>query len=174
MAGALAPLAVGALVGGVINLPGALTLEHFLEPVVGHSDVPEGITAWLLGGIALLVAAGGILIARSLYLSRAGTLRRRRLYAAAGPLIEGARAKFYVDEIYGRAVVLPGKAFASWCTEFFDRRMIDGTVTGIGSLVTSVAERGRRLQTGYVRNYGMTFLFGVVILLAFLMAKVTG
>ncbi len=173
MAGALVPLGVLAVVGGVVNLPGALTLEHFLEPVVGSSEVLGGFTAWLLVGAALVVAAGGILVAGSIYLSRAGNVRRRRLYATAGPLIEAARAKFYVDELYGLAVVGPGKAFASWCADFFDRRIIDGFVNGLGGFVASFAERSRRLQTGYVRNYAATFLFGVVILLSFLLARAT-
>jgi NADH-quinone oxidoreductase subunit L len=174
MAAALVPLASLAVVGGVINLPRALTLERFLEPVVGHSAVPGGITEWLLIGLALVFAAGGIIVAGAMYLSRAGNLRRRRAYALAGPLITAARNKFWVDEIYGRAIVLPGKSFARWLTDSFDVRVIDGAINGFGSFVTTLSERGRRLQTGYVRNYAVTFLFGVVILVSVLMARAAG
>jgi NADH-quinone oxidoreductase subunit L len=44
MATALVPLAALSVVGGIVNLPGLLTLEHWLEPVVGHSEVPGGLT----------------------------------------------------------------------------------------------------------------------------------
>ncbi len=73
--------------------PGSLTLEHFLEPVVGESHVPEGITPWLLGGAALLVAAAGILVARALYLSRSGQPAQATAQSVRfGTLVEAARA----------------------------------------------------------------------------------
>ena len=172
MAAALIPLALLSLVGGVINLPGWLTLEHFLEPVVGHSEVPSGLTPWVLGGIALLIAASGILLARSLYVGRAASLRRRILTARLGPLVPAARNKFYVDELYGRLIVVPGRRFAEVCAFVIDARFIDGALTGAGRVVAVFSEGFRRLQTGYVRSYAATFLFGVVIILSFLVLRV--
>ena len=172
MAAALIPLGVLSLVGGAINLPGLLTLEHFLEPVVGESHVPEGITPWVLAGVALLAAAGGILIARVLYLTRAGSLRRRRLQVRLRPLVTQAREKFHVDEIYGSAIVLPGKRFATYLADVVDRRWVDGFVTGIGRAVASGAETLRGIQTGYVRNYAISFLLGVVVVVSLLLLRV--
>jgi NADH-quinone oxidoreductase subunit L len=172
MAAALLPLGVLSVVGGVINLPGALTLEHFLEPVVGESRVPAGLTPWLLAGIALLVAAGGIVVARSLYLTRAGSTRRRRLEGRVPGLVGAARNKFYVDEIYGRGIVLPGKRFATYLTDVFDARYVDGLLTGSGTLVARSAEVLRGLQTGYVRSYAAIFLVGVVVIFSVLLIRV--
>ena len=173
MATALVPLGILSLVGGVINLPNALTLEHWLEPVVGEGHVPHGLTPWVLAGIALLVAAMGILLARSLYLTRAGSLRRRRLHARAPWLVSAAQNKFYVDEIYGRGIVLPLKGAATWAADVFDKRVVDGVITGSGRVVGRVSERVRGWQTGYVRNYAATFLVGVVVVLSVLLARVT-
>ena len=173
MATALIPLGVLSVVGGAINLPGQLTLEHWLEPVVGEAHVPEGLTPWVLAGAALLVAAMGILLARSLYMTRSGTLRRRRLIAKAPWLVEAARNKFYVDQIYGRAIVLPLKAFALWLTDFFDRRVVDGLVNGTGRAVARSSEALRGLQTGYVRNYAAAFLIGVVVVFSVLLARIS-
>jgi NADH-quinone oxidoreductase subunit L len=172
MAAALVPLGVLSIVGGVINLPGLLTLEHFLEPVVGHSEVPAGIVPWLLAGIALLVAASGIVLAGALYRSPAGDARRAALYARGRPIVDAARNKFYVDELYGRTVVAPGRALASFSAFFVDARVIDGLVVGVGRAVAWSAEGLRRVQTGYVRNYGATFLLGVVIIFSILLARV--
>jgi NADH-quinone oxidoreductase subunit L len=172
MAAALIPLAGLAVVGGAINLPGLLTLEHFLEPVLGASHVPEGVTPWLLAGAALLVAAVGIAIARSLYLTRAGKVRRRALESQFGPLVRAARNKFYVDEIMGRTIVLPGKAFAEFCATIVDARIIDGAISGSGRVLAAFGEGFRRLQTGYVRSYAITFLLGVVIVMSILVARV--
>ena len=171
MAAALIPLAVLSVIGGVINLPGVLTLEHFLEPVLGESHVPEGITPWLLAGIALLVAFAGIVIARALYLTRAGKVRRRGIEAQFGPLIRAARNKFYVDEIVGKTVVLPGKRLAELCAYVIDARVIDGALSGSGRVMAAVGEGFRRLQTGYVRTYAITFLMGVVVVMWILLAR---
>ena len=174
MAAALIPLAVLSLLGGAINLPGKLTLEHFLEPVVGASHVPEGLTAYVLAGLALLGSLLGIAAARALYLSRAGSLVRRKLEARLGPLVTAARAKFYVDEIYDRTVVWPGKGLALLSANVVDRRMIDGVVNGTGGAVARLSEGLRRLQTGYVRSYAVVFLLGVVALFSVLVLRAVG
>jgi NADH-quinone oxidoreductase subunit L len=174
MAAALIPLAVLSLLGGAINLPGQLTLEHFLEPVVGASHVPEGMTAYLLAGIALLGSVIGIATARVLYLSRAGSLVRRKLESRLGPLVHAARAKFYVDEIYDRTVVWPGKGLALLSANVVDRRVFDGIVNGTGGAVARFSEGLRRLQTGYVRNYAVLFLLGVVTLFTVLVLRAVG
>ncbi|MEA2432836.1 MAG: NADH-quinone oxidoreductase subunit [Actinomycetota bacterium] len=173
MAAALIPLGVLSVVGGAINLPSILTLEHFLEPVVGESRVPEGLTPWLLAGAALLVAASGVLIARVLYLSRAGSLRRRKLEARLAWLVEPARNKFYVDRIYGATIVLPGKRLATWFADRFDPNVVDGLLVGSGKFVARTSERLRGIQSGYVRNYAATFLLGVVVIFTIVLAKVT-
>jgi NADH-quinone oxidoreductase subunit L len=172
MAAALVPLGVLSVIGGLINLPGLLTLEHFLEPVVGESEVPEGFTPWLLAGAALLVAAGGILIARRWYATAEGERQRLELQARVGPLVSAARRGFYVDELYGRLIVIPAERFADWCAGFFDRKVIDGIVNGTARLIGRVAESARRVQTGYVRNYAAIFLVGVVVLFSVLVYRV--
>jgi NADH-quinone oxidoreductase subunit L len=172
MALALIPLALLSVVGGVLNLPGSLKLEHFLEPALGESTVPHGLTPWLLAGGALLVALAGIGFAASLYMSRSGNLRRRKVMARLGPLVTGARNKFYVDEIYGRAIVLPAKGVAAFAADVFDPKVIDGFVTGLGRFVGRTAEAVRGMQTGYVRTYAASFLVGVVIVTTVLLARV--
>ncbi|HWL66341.1 MAG TPA: NADH-quinone oxidoreductase subunit L [Actinomycetota bacterium] len=172
MAFALVVLGVLSASGGMINLPGVLSLEVFLEPVVGEAHVPTGLTPWVLGGIALLVAVAGIFFARSLYLTRAGSLRRRRIVSRVRPLVTAAQNKFWLDEIYGATIVGPGKRFAAYLSDVFDRRYVDGAITGLGRFVANAAESLRGLQTGYVRNYAATFLFGVVLLISILVVRV--
>jgi NADH-quinone oxidoreductase subunit L len=172
MAAALIPLGVLAVIGGVINLPGSLTLEHFLEPVVGETSVPEGLDFYLLAGAGLVLSVLGIVAARALYATPDGEARRHRLQRRAMPLVVAARNKFYVDEAYGRFIVLPGKAFATWCADFIDKKVVDGLVNGTAWTVGRLSEAGRRFQTGYVRNYAAVFLAGVVILFTILVTRV--
>lgn len=172
MLAALVPLAVLALAGGVINLPGVLTLEHFLEPVLGEAHVPHGATEYLLAGASLMVALAGIGAARALYLSRAGEVRRRRLAVLAGPLLGAARRRFYVDELYNALFVQPGKQLARWFAVSIDGGIIEGLVNGTARGVARFGESFRRLQTGYVRNYALVLLLGVVAVLSALLARV--
>ncbi len=173
MAAALVPLGVLSVIGGIINLPGALTLEHFLEPAVGEGHVPAGLSAWLLPGVAVAVAILGIAAAYFLYHRGDGAERRRHLLAQPGvsPLVAIAGNKFYVDDIYGRGIVLPGKAFADFSSRVVDARVVDGVVNGVGKVLASGAESMRRLQTGYVRNYAVMFLLGAVVIFSLLMAR---
>ena len=171
MAAALIPLAVLAVIGGALNLPGVLTLEHFLEPTLGPVGVPEGLTPWVLGGVALLVGIAGIAIARGLYLTRSGSVRRRHVYSRLRPLVDAARDKFYVDEAYGRGIVLPGKALARFAADRIDGGWIDGVVNGTGTFIADRSEGLRRFQTGYVRNYAAVFLFGVVVTITILLLR---
>jgi NADH-quinone oxidoreductase subunit L len=171
MAVALVPLALLSVVGGALNLPGSLTLEHFLEPVVGRSEVPGGVTPWLLASAALVAGLAGIALAYVLYMRSDGRARRASLYARLKVPIVAAANKFYVDELYGRAIVLPGKALANFSAYTLDARGIDGVVSGIGGMIAGISERGRRIQSGYVRNYAATFLVGVVILISIVVVR---
>ncbi|MGH2753153.1 MAG: NADH-quinone oxidoreductase subunit L [Actinomycetota bacterium] len=168
-------LALGAVAAGVINLPGVLTLEHFLEPVLHEAAVPEGITEYVLAGIALSVAVAGILVARFFYLTRAGADLRSRLRRGSwlDRLLEASRNKFWVDEAYGDLIVLPGKDLSNFAAYTMDRKIIDGVVNGTGSLLAWLADGLRRVQTGYIRTYAAIFLFGVVVVFSALLLRVT-
>jgi NADH-quinone oxidoreductase subunit L len=172
MAAALIGLGGLSVIGGVINLPGFLTLEHFLEPVVGESEVPVGFAPWLLAGAALLVDVVAILAAVRLYARPTAERDRLELQKRVMPLVSGARHKFYVDEMYGHLFVAPSARFARWCAEFFDSKVIDGIVNGTAWLIGRTAEGARRVQTGYVRSYAAIFLVGVVVLFSILVYRV--
>jgi NADH-quinone oxidoreductase subunit L len=173
MSFALIPLAGLSVVGGFINLPGLLTLEHFLEPVMGPSHLPEGFTPWLLAAFALMIAAAGIAVGAYFFLSPQAEGRRRQWGVRLRAPIGVARNKFYVDEGIGRFIVLPAKRAAMFSADFIDKRVIDGAVNGSAYVVAKGSSLMRRLQTGYVRNYAATFLVGVVLIFTVLVLRVT-
>jgi NADH-quinone oxidoreductase subunit L len=77
--------------------------------------------------------------------------------------------KYYVDELYDRVIVKPLLALSHWCAASFDAGVIDGAVNGVASLVAGAATRLRRLQTGFVMNYALSMLVGVVALLGWVL-----
>jgi hypothetical protein len=53
----------------------------------------------------------------------------------------------------------------------FDKRVIDASVNGLGHVTSLLASKGRKVQTGLVRTYALTFLAGVVGVLLFLAVR---
>jgi NADH-quinone oxidoreductase subunit L len=163
----LAALAVASALGGLINTPWRLGLEHFLEPAfegVEHAAAPAGVTPYLLAAASVAVAAAGIGLAWLRYL-------RRGLPDESGGFWEASLAGYRIDDLYGRLVVTPGLAFATWCSRFFDLRVIDALVDGIGRSVRALGDGLRPLQSGLARSYAVGIAFGAVGLAVFLVMR---
>jgi NADH-quinone oxidoreductase subunit L len=76
--------------------------------------------------------------------------------------------KYYVDEAYDAALVQPIKRTSSgvlW--RGMDAGLIDGTVNAVGLVVRGWSAVLRRLQTGSVRAYAMSFFMGVVVMVGY-------
>jgi NADH-quinone oxidoreductase subunit L len=74
---------------------------------------------------------------------------------------------WYVDDYYSAILVTPGKAVAAFSAYVLDARFIDGIVNGAGGAVRRLADAARKVQTGFVRNYALAFLVGVVGVLVY-------
>jgi NADH-quinone oxidoreductase subunit L len=164
---ALAGLSV---VGGLINTQFFPTLESFLEPsfeLVTMQQPPEdGLLVVILAGLAVLAAVGGMAAGFLSY----RTPRERWLdfEQGFGPLWGTWEAAYRVDDLYGAVVVAPGKRAAELTAFGFDVKVIDGAVNGVGRLVRNAGDWTRTLQTGFVRNYGVMFLGGALIVVIWL------
>jgi NADH-quinone oxidoreductase subunit L len=169
MAAPLVILGVLAAVGGAVNLPftsGSLVLEHWLEPVFGealHHTTSPTETKLVLALIAAGVAVSGVVAG---YLS---WFRR-----AENPALEPAvlRRAWAVDDVVSAAVDGPVRSGASWLAAF-DKVVVDGAVNGTAAAVRSAGTQLRRLQTGYVRNYALGVTGGAVLLLVYVLVRVS-
>ena len=163
----LVPLVVLAglsMVGGVIQLPsfGIIPdgwrhrLEDWLHPVVEPGEaVIKGTGAYdaksWLALLAIACAALGIAAAIAVYAKgRAKPFEPELL----------ARGWRY-DEAISAFMGGPGRR-AFDAVARFDSQVVDGAVTGTATGVRSVAERLRRGQTGFVRNYSAVVVAGVL------------
>ena len=59
-----------------------------------------------------------------------------------------------------RALRRPGRRVLWW----FDVRVIDGTVNGIGDLTQSTGRGIRHIQTGRVQNYALGIAAGLIVM----------
>ncbi len=117
----------------------------------------------------MIVVAAGFLLAWLMYMTRAVAPAeigrpKTRLHA----LLLNA---YYVDRIYDALIVRPLYAFSVFLARGVDLGVLDGVVNGLGRAVVGSAQRLRRIQTGYVVNYALTMLLGVVVLIGFLLAR---
>jgi len=162
----LVVLAIGAFAGGILNLPfaGHEYLHEWLEPVVGGSErVVAGPTEdvkWLLLALAGTFALVGIFLGYLVY-------DRRRLRALEPAFLAHG---WYYDQAVTAFVGGPGEA-AFDGTATFDAKVIDGAVDGTGKGIRAGAQRLRRTESGYVRNYALGIGVGAVLLLGWFVAR---
>jgi NADH-quinone oxidoreductase subunit L len=175
MTGPLVVLGVGAVAGGVLNLPHVLPaagwLDRWLEPVTETgalflSEIHlEAGTEWTLLLGATLAAALGIGAAWRL-LDPAALRLPAEAPAEAGFARVLAR-KYYVDEVYDALVVRP----MVWLSErvlwkVADVLVIDRVgVDGAARLTRFAGWVGTRVQTGHVGVYVSLFVLGSLALL---------
>ena len=158
------------VVGGLLNTPFALRLERFLEPsfeYVTLQNPPEGLAMFaVLAGLSVMA---GLVGGGFGYVSY-NRPKQRWLDFEDGfePLWGTWEQAYRVDDLYGAAIVAPGKKAAEVAAFGVDLAIIDGAVNGVGSAVRRLGELARSLQTGYVRNYGVLFLGGALVIVIWL------
>jgi NADH-quinone oxidoreductase subunit L len=178
MAIPLVVLAIGSVLAGYLNVPaglgGSRFLEHYLEPSL-HVPVMEGAHAAaehadhtleiILMIVSSLIAVTGIAVASFLYLKRPdipGTLTAR--FPGVHEFLDH---KGYVDELYDRMLVQPIKSLSENVLWKADARVIDGAVNGAGQVVVETGSLVRQIQTGSVRAYAVSVLFGAVMIVGY-------
>ena len=139
-------------------------LQNFLAPVVGVPPVSHGI--FTTAGIVVLVL---IFLAAGLAWVMYGRVPVPATAPHGNPLVVAGRKDLYGDAFNESVVMRPGQ----WLTRlsvYFDNRGVDGLVNTLAAAIGGSSGRLRRLQTGFVRSYALSMLFGGVVLVALLLA----
>jgi NADH-quinone oxidoreductase subunit L len=161
----LAILAFGVVTAGWLNLTPEGRLAGFLESITGAAPNGIGLGALPLAGIAVVLSLTALAVTWWVYGSGRVDWRafRERLEPFPGAALNG----WYVDRAYDTVVIQPAKA-GSWIAAYVvDARIIDGLVNAIGAGVRRLADRGRLLQTGFVRSYALVLFLGAVGILVY-------
>ena len=171
MGGPLVALAVLSVVGGWIGLPfqrGGHPLERWLEPVFGgasaHAMRPlTPMVEWLLIEISVAAALLGIAFAFRAYLMAPGlaTRLKERWHGVHRMLLH----KYWVDEGLDALVVAPIYRASQRLWRFWDEKIVDGAVNGVGFLFEGFSVALRLFQTGFVGTYALFLTLGAAALL---------
>ncbi len=172
-----------ALLGMAIGLPfGDSTIARWLEPVFSGAEELLGHA----GGRFELLGIDGVLILISVTVAAIGTVAAWRLFgvrwwvlrhepepervaalssatAATRFLYRASLNKWWFDDLNHLLFMVIGGRVAAACW-WFDRTVVDGTVNGIGTLVTGGGRGLRRIQTGRVQNYALGIAIGLLVM----------
>jgi NADH-quinone oxidoreductase subunit L len=189
-------LAVLSVIGGALNLPkfipGGEALGTWIEHSVEVHAVDFNLTVALIStGVGLFAIFLSYLVyGRSPMMTMVDPLER------LGFVFRFLNGKWYIDELYHAIIIRPVEGFASFAAfaldwdlwhDFFhdtiiaggfrwfsgflagfvDKGIVDGFFDGLGVFVRETALNLREMQTGYVRNYALMVLIGVVAVLGY-------
>ena len=171
-------LAVLSIIGGYVGIPHALGggnyFESFLSVVFkgkeqAHIAHASYSAEYLLMILSIAVILVGILIAYRFYITHPDLPKKlSQKYKGAYTILLN---KYYVDELYAKIIVNPILSLALWCWKFFDAKVIDGAANGSAFLTGWISAVIQKFQTGYVRNYALSLVLGVVIILAYFILR---
>ena len=179
-------------------MQGANRIEHFLEPVFepvvaateahAYSHTFEGLMAAFSVGIAFI----GFYVAYSMYYKKSDQAEKRaEKYKAAYQTLLN---KYYVDELYDFLFVNRAKGAgdglwtfdakvvdgavngaagstikASVASIWWDTWIVDGLVRFVGGFVKTVSWPVRLIETGYVQNYALLMMLGVLVFIGYVL-----
>ncbi len=158
-------------------------------------EAAHGSMEYILMVVSVVVGISGIFLAALMYYApmRSGApsfLNPELIAEKFSGLHKLLYNKYYVDEIYEAIIINPIKRICAWCWSFdlgfidgivngaawctrlaswlshkFDIYIIDGLVNSLATLVSVKSGIWRRLQTGYLQNYALVFILGVIALI---------
>jgi NADH-quinone oxidoreductase subunit L len=172
---AMSALALLALIGGALQIPGVDdAVRKFLDPSfadsrLAHLQVGTG-PAWVGLVIGAVIAVAGIAIAYRIWLAAPGTAA---VLEGRAPLLHRFLVnKWYFDELIDVAVVRPSLWLGGVTNSMLERIVIGEVVTGgAAGIVRAGSAAVRRAQTGFLRYYAAAMVVCIsVISLYFLVS----
>ncbi len=161
-------LAILSIVGGYVGVPefimhGAHALNDFLAPIFAQSHAVLGAhpishdTEWMLTGISAALILVVVIFAWTKFSKKADTAEATGL----GKVLEN---KWYVDELYNKAVVQPLNKLGGILNTWVEKWFIDGIVNGVGRLVNYGSRQLRLLQSGQVGSYVLLMVISMLVI----------
>jgi len=135
-------------------------------PATVLPEADSGVLGYVVGSMPGIV---GIVLAVVIYLvaPSLATLIQR----VAWPLERLFAGKYFVDELYERAIVNPIAVFSRVLSRTINGTFVEGSGSALGSVTRAVGELTCRLTTGQVATY-VLIMFGAIAVLVRLFVQV--
>jgi NADH-quinone oxidoreductase subunit L len=190
---------VAGYIGFPVWLGGSSAFEHFLEPVFEPLPIPHGPEAEYshtaeagMAVVSVAIALLGFGLAYFKYCKRSWEEQREiRQY---GPFYPWLLNKWKIDELYDLLFVnrAKGAGVSMWKfdakvvdglvngsaggtvmsavgSSWWDRWIVDGLVRFIGGFIKTVSWPLRLIQTGYVQNYALVMILGLLVFIGYVL-----
>ena len=157
-------LAVLSIIGGFVGIPevfmhGGDKLGEFLSPVIA-THVPEHPVSHSTEYMLMALSTGLVIIMIIFAWIRFKNYQRSEA-TGFGKVLEN---KWYVDELYEKAIVKPLNNLGNFFSSIFEKSVIDDMVNGVGRMVNYSSRQLRLLQSGQVGNYVLLMVVSMVII----------
>ncbi|WP_433258691.1 NADH-quinone oxidoreductase subunit L [Streptosporangium sp. CA-135522] len=157
-------LSIGSIVLGAFLILGN-RLMLFLAPAVGRPEELPQFHAFSAPGLATLAL---VAVGAAFAWFRYGAAEVPVVAPRGSFLTTFARRDLYGDALNETLFMRPGQWLARIAV-FVDNRGIDGLVNGLAAMIGGTSGRLRRVQTGYVRSYALSILFGAAVVVGALL-----
>jgi NADH-quinone oxidoreductase subunit L len=177
-------LAILSIIGGWVGIPWISSfnlLPQWLEPVMKGKEIVSQMAVGIpkvahhsisfelmMALVSIIVAVVGIFIAHKFYVKEPD-LPNRLTSGRFFPMYRLVLDKYRIDELYDFLFVRPTLWICErvmWKT--VDTRLIDGAVNGIADIAKGWGRWTQRLQTGYVQNYALMILVGLILIFSYI------
>jgi NADH-quinone oxidoreductase subunit L len=190
---------VAGWIGWPVWLGGTNAFEHFLEPVFEPLPIPHAseleyshLAEGGMAAVSVAIALIGFGLAYLKYYKRGW--EERREVAQYGPAYPVLLNKYYVDELYDALFVNRAKGAGTGLWKFdstvvdgvvngaanvtvrsadgsnwWDRWIVDGAVRFVGGFIKTISWPVRLIQTGYVQNYALVMILGVLVFIGYVL-----
>ncbi|QSB05854.1 NADH-quinone oxidoreductase subunit L [Natronoglycomyces albus] len=160
-------LALGSVGAGFLLAAG---VPEWLSPVFGETTLAYGH----LGHTEVMILTLSAVVlgaALAWWLFRSGGEKVQQ--PARTAIVRAARSSLYGDRANELVLETPGR-FLTNASVWIDNRGVDGIVNSLAATIGGSSRRLLRLQTGYVRSYALSILFGAVLVVAALLVVFVG
>jgi len=157
---AMGTLALLAVIGGVVQIPGVDNgIERFLEPTFADSHLKEPSTssAWIGLVVGALIALAAIGVAYRLWVARPEIpVMLRERFPGVHRFLSNA---WYIDDVIDIVIVRPALWSGRVAESVIERIVISGGITGgtVG-VIRAGSAAVRRWQTGFLRYYAAAMI----------------
>lgn len=165
-------LAAGTAIVGWLFGPLTHSFAKYVSLSIGAApvDASHGETGWVVW-VSVLLAGSGVALAWVMYQWRSAW---PTVLAQRWPLVwQASRNKFYLDELYGAALVQPGEGLARAAAQV-DQHVVDGFVDALGQAPVGMGRWLRTVHNGLVQFYALGSLLGLAVLVIALLLRMAG
>lgn len=174
-------LGILSICGGWIGIPHVIgeilpghpsnVLEHWLEPVITHVEMPhaEATVEWGLMGLSVALASFSAFMAYRFYIVTPEA--PQKFAQKIKGLYNVVYNKYFVDEFYFGRLIDPLVEASKNLWLYVDVNFIDKTTYVLSDMVKGAGSSVRSVQTGNIQQYAMYIVLGIIVTLSFILMR---